>query len=241
MSKYTTGEIARLCDVSVRTVQYYDTRGVLCPTALTDGGRRLYSDADLDKMKIICFLRELDVPLDSIAKLMKEENSGDVISLILEEQERVLRAELEDKQEKLKKLSELNAIIKRAESFSVESIGDVAHIMENKQQMKKLHLTLILAGIPITVLEWVSIILWITSGIWWPFLVYTVAAIPFGIWISRFYFKRVAYICPQCHEIFVPKFSDAFFANHTPTARKLRCPHCSYKGFCVETYRKEQK
>ena len=26
MSKYTTGEIAKLCGVSVRTVQYYDDR-----------------------------------------------------------------------------------------------------------------------------------------------------------------------------------------------------------------------
>ena len=31
MSKYTTGEIAKLCGVSVRTVQYYDTRGILTP------------------------------------------------------------------------------------------------------------------------------------------------------------------------------------------------------------------
>lgn len=241
MSKYTTGEIARLCGVSVRTVQYYDTRGILCPTALTEGGRRLYSDADLDKMRIVCFLRELDVPLDSIARLLREDNSAEVISLILEEQESVLRAEISEKQEKLKRLSELCAALKRTDNFSVESIGDVAHIMETKQQLKRLHLTLVLAGIPITVLEWASIILWITNGIWWPFLVYTVAAVPFGIWISSFYFKRVAYICPQCHEIFVPKFTDAFFANHTPTTRKLRCPHCSYKGFCVETYRKEIK
>ena len=241
MSKYTTGEIAKLCGVSVRTVQYYDTRGVLVPCELSEGGRRLYSEDDLGKMKIICFLRELDVPLDSIAKLMREENSNEVISLILEEHEKALRTEISEKKEKLKMLSELNAIVKKAESVSVESIGDVAHIMESKKQMKKLHLTLILASIPITVLEWASIILWITDGIWWPFLVYTVAAIPFGIWISRFYFKRVAYICPQCHEIFVPKFREAFFANHTPTTRKLSCPHCSYKGFCVETYRKEQK
>ena len=241
MSKYTTGEIAKLCGVSVRTVQYYDTRGVLVPCELSEGGRRLYSEDDLGKMKIICFLRELDVPLDSIAKLMREENSNEVISLILEEHEKTLRTEISEKEEKLKMLSELNAIVKKAESVSVESIGDVAHIMESKKQMKKLHLTLILASIPITVLEWASIILWITDGIWWPFLVYTVAAIPFGIWISRFYFKRVAYICPQCHEIFVPKFWEAFFANHTPTTRKLSCPHCSYKGFCVETYRKEQK
>lgn len=42
MSKYTTGEIAKLCGVSVRTVQYYDTRGILTPSELTEGGRRIF-------------------------------------------------------------------------------------------------------------------------------------------------------------------------------------------------------
>ena len=40
MSKYTTGELARLCGVTVRTVQYYDTRGILIPSALTEGSIR---------------------------------------------------------------------------------------------------------------------------------------------------------------------------------------------------------
>ena len=36
MSKYTTGEIAKLCGVTVRTVQYYDTRGILIPSELSE-------------------------------------------------------------------------------------------------------------------------------------------------------------------------------------------------------------
>ena len=47
MSKYTTGELAKLCGVSVRTVQFYDTKGLLPPSELSEGGRRLYSDDDL--------------------------------------------------------------------------------------------------------------------------------------------------------------------------------------------------
>ncbi len=66
MSRYTTGEIAKLCEVSVRTVQYYDTRGILIPSELSEGGRRIYSEEDLKKLKAICFLRELDVPINSI-------------------------------------------------------------------------------------------------------------------------------------------------------------------------------
>lgn len=66
-------------------------------------------------------------------------------------------------------------------------------------------------------------------------MVWACVAIPYGIVISRYYFKNVAYICPQCHEIFKPAFKEAFFARHTPNTRKLTCPHCGHKGFCVET------
>ena len=52
MSKYTTGEMAKLCDVSVRTVQYYDSRKLLVPSELSEGGRRLYSEDDLRKLKL---------------------------------------------------------------------------------------------------------------------------------------------------------------------------------------------
>lgn len=72
MSKYTTGELAKLCSVTVRTVQYYDTRGILVPSELSEGGRRLYSGNDLKRMRIICFLRGLGISISSISELMTE-------------------------------------------------------------------------------------------------------------------------------------------------------------------------
>ena len=76
MSTYTTGEMARLCEVTVRTVQYYDTRGILTPSALTEGGRRLYNEEDVRKMKIICFLRQIGLPIDVIGQLFQEDDPG---------------------------------------------------------------------------------------------------------------------------------------------------------------------
>ena len=101
MSKYTTGEVAKLCGVTVRTVQYYDTRGILVPGELTEGGRRLYSEDDLKRMKVICFLRELDLSIDAISQILREEHPEKVISLLIAQQENILSDEITLKQEKL--------------------------------------------------------------------------------------------------------------------------------------------
>jgi DNA-binding transcriptional MerR regulator/DNA-directed RNA polymerase subunit RPC12/RpoP len=239
MSKYTTGELAKLCSVSVRTVQYYDTRGILTPSELSEGGRRLYSEQDVQRLKIICFLREMDLPIKSIGELLSDERPENVLGLLLEGQETALRKDVAEKQSQLDKLAELKRTLKTAEHFSLESILDIAHIMENKKNMKKLRTILLATGIPVGIVEWTTILFWIITGNWRPFAAYLVVFIPYAVWISRYYFKRVAYICPECHTVFKPALKEAFFARHTPTLRKVTCTHCGYKGFCVETYREK--
>ena len=234
MPKYTTGEIAKLCGVTVRTVQYYDTRGILIPSALSEGGRRLYSEEDLRQMKIICFLRELGLPIDSIGQLLAEEDPGSVISLLLSQQEAALRGEISEREKQLQKLEALKAGLRSVSELSVESIGDVAYTMKNGNKLKKIHLIMLLTGIPVGILQWVSIILWILKGIWWPFLIWAAVAIPYAVWISSWYFRKVEYLCPQCHTIFRPTFKEVFWARHTPATRKLTCSACGHHGFCVE-------
>ena len=235
MSKYTTGEIAKLCGVTVRTVQYYDTRGILIPSELSEGGRRLYSEDDLKRMKVICFLRELDLPIDAISQILKEEHPEKVISLLVEQQETILSEEISEKQEKLAKLREMKSGL-NGKSFSLESISDIAIIMQGKKKLKKMRWTMLFTGIPVTALQWFSIIFWIIRGIWWPFVIWVIVATLWGTIISRYYFKNVKYICPECHEVFKPTMKEAFWANHTPTTRKLTCSKCGHKGFCVEIW-----
>ena len=237
---YTTGEMAKLCGVTVRTVQYYDTRSILVPSELSEGGRRLYSEEDLQKLKIICFLRGIDLPIDSIGKLFEEKDPGSVIAILLEQQKALLKEELNERQTKLQKLEELGRELKSIEHFSVESIGDIAYKMENKKNLHKVRRNMIIVGIIIEIIEAALLALWILKGMWIPFVIgWIVLVLPLAIWISRYYFKKVAYICPQCHAVFQPRFKEAFWARHTPNTRRLTCVKCGHKGFCVETYHSE--
>lgn len=241
MSKYTTGEMAKLCGVSVRTVQYYDTRNILVPSELSEGGRRLYTDDDLKKMRIICFLRGVGISISSIAELLSEENTESVITILLEQQEQVLNDELSERQMKLDKLMQIKREIKSIDNFSIESIGDIAVMMSSKKKLSKLRLRLFCVGIGMDIIEVVTAILWWRTGIWQIFAAGMCIVVALGSWISAYYFKHVAYICPQCHEIFRPKFKEAFFARHTPKLRKLTCTNCSCKSFCVEIFNEEEK
>ena len=241
MSKYTTGEMAKLCGVTVRTVQYYDTRGILVPSELSEGGRRLYTEDDLRRMKVICFLREVGLSIDTIGKLFAEEHPEAVISLLLDQQAEAVRGELEENRQKLDKLVLLQRELQSVESFSVESIGDIAYTMQNKNKMKKVYRTMLLTGLPVAALQWAGILLWIFCGMWWMFVLWAVIAILWGILISRYYYRGVAYICPQCHAVFKPSFREMFFAPHTPKTRKLTCTSCGHHGFCVETWGGDEK
>ncbi|MBO5214010.1 MAG: MerR family transcriptional regulator [Clostridia bacterium] len=240
MSQYTTGELAKLCGVTVRTVQYYDNRGILCPSALSEGGRRLYSEEDLQRMKQICFLRELDLPLNSIAQLLSEPEPEKVFSLLLSQQEAILQKEMDDRKERLEQLQQLRRGLGKVKDFSVNSITDIAVQMKNKKNLYKVRGIMLGVGLALEAIEIGTLIYAVNTGNWWWFGAGMVILILGAIWLSAYYFKSVDYICPQCNRVFKPTFKEAFFANHTPNTRKLTCPHCGHKGFCVEIATEEK-
>ena len=123
MSKYTTGEVAKLCGVTVRTVQYYDQRSILIPSELTEGGRRLYTEEDVKKLRIICFLRDLGLPINTIAEILKEEDSHSVIALLLSEHEKTLKAELDECQTKYDNIRALKKEINEKFKFQMINVN----------------------------------------------------------------------------------------------------------------------
>ena len=70
---YGIGTVARLSQVSVRTLRHYDDLGLLKPTHVDPRtGYRYYSPDKVVRLHRILVFRDLGVPLSEIAELMDE-------------------------------------------------------------------------------------------------------------------------------------------------------------------------
>ena len=78
---YRVGEVAALTGVSVRTLHHYDRLGLLRPSRWTEGGHRLYAEADLLRLQQVLTLRYLGFPLKQIGELLDRPGFDVVASL----------------------------------------------------------------------------------------------------------------------------------------------------------------
>ena len=66
----TVNEVSTLTGVTVRTLQYYDTIGLLPPAERTEAGYRLYDDAALSRLQQILLFKELGFQLGEIKTIL---------------------------------------------------------------------------------------------------------------------------------------------------------------------------
>ena len=66
----TVNEVSKLTGVSIRTLQYYDSIGLLKPTEYTEVGYCLYDEEALERLQQILLFRELEFPLKEIKDII---------------------------------------------------------------------------------------------------------------------------------------------------------------------------
>ena len=59
---YRIGELAKLADVTPDTIRYYEKQQMMDHDIRTEGGFRLYSDNDLQRLRFIRYARQLVSP-----------------------------------------------------------------------------------------------------------------------------------------------------------------------------------
>lgn len=64
------GEVATRSGLSVRTIRHWEEIGLISPTARSAGGFRLYSDQDLARIRLLRFMKPLDLTLEQMRQLL---------------------------------------------------------------------------------------------------------------------------------------------------------------------------
>ncbi|MFI7495581.1 MerR family transcriptional regulator [Kocuria sp. M4R2S49] len=65
------GEVADHARVSLRTLRHYDTIGLLPPSGRSDGGFRLYTETDYQRLETIRGMTALDWSLEQVTEVMR--------------------------------------------------------------------------------------------------------------------------------------------------------------------------
>ncbi|VFS02019.1 zinc-responsive transcriptional regulator [Citrobacter koseri] len=66
---YRIGELAKLAEVTPDTIRYYEKQQMMEHEVRTEGGFRLYTENDLQRLKFIRYARQLGFTLESIREL----------------------------------------------------------------------------------------------------------------------------------------------------------------------------
>lgn len=108
-NSYSIGEIAHMVGLTQRTIRYYEEIGLLNSVKRLEGGKRIYTDEDLRRLKFIKRLKILGLSLTEMKELediyiVSKSNRAALLKLI-----DILNKnlnEIEKRQQSLKKLSE---------------------------------------------------------------------------------------------------------------------------------------
>lgn len=103
----STGDMARLSGSTLRTVRFYESEGLIAPTGRSEGGRRQFAEAELDKLQLALDLREAGLSINEIKELFELKARFPDPRIATDEVSGVLNQQIEAMQKKIATLRRL--------------------------------------------------------------------------------------------------------------------------------------
>lgn len=119
------GELAKKAGLTVRTLHHYDSIGLLCPSARSDAGYRLYNREDIARLHAVQALRQIGMPLCDIAEILTRPEQS--LSTVVRQQIAVLDRQIAQATELRKQLQLLDA---RLDNGDEPELGDWLSMLE---------------------------------------------------------------------------------------------------------------
>ncbi|UQX04055.1 MerR family transcriptional regulator [Streptomyces sp. RerS4] len=114
------GEVATRTELSLRTIRHYEETGLVTPSARSQGGFRLYTETDVDRLMVIRRMKPLGFTLDQMRDLLDATDRLDADDdLATEGREALLDRVREYERAATEQVEKLRVQLSRAEDFAV--------------------------------------------------------------------------------------------------------------------------
>ena len=122
---FKIGEIAKIFNISVSTLRYYEKLGLVMPEEVDSAtGYRYYSTDQFEALNTLRYLRLLDTPLESIRDFYRGRDV-DKMKAMLEVQRKELREKIDDLEKLEKKVERRLESIEEARQKPLNIIEEV--------------------------------------------------------------------------------------------------------------------
>ena len=130
---YSSGEFARMAQITVRTVRYYDIQNILKPSLVTPTGARFYTEEDFARLQQIMLLKYLGFSLDDIRELTVNDSDYSYLEHSLEQQQNLVRDRIEQLQLVEQAIGETVTEIRQQQNVDWNRMRELIHLtgMEN--------------------------------------------------------------------------------------------------------------
>ncbi|GHA72521.1 MerR family transcriptional regulator [Streptomyces tendae] len=113
------GEVASRTELSLRTIRHYEETGLVVPSARSQGGFRLYTEADVARLMVVRRMKPLGFTLDEMRALLEATDRLDLgDELSADERERLLERVRGFERAARQRVADLRTRLARAEEFA---------------------------------------------------------------------------------------------------------------------------
>ncbi|GGQ11359.1 MerR family transcriptional regulator [Streptomyces mutabilis] len=121
------GEVATRTELSLRTIRHYEETGLVVPSARSQGGFRLYTDADVSRLMVIRRMKPMGFTLDEMRELLAATDRLDTGDLTDAEREECLARVRGFEEAARQRVADLRTQLARAEEFAGALRERLAH------------------------------------------------------------------------------------------------------------------
>ncbi len=144
MSNYwTTGQLAALTGLSIRTLRYYDQIGLFSPSLYTKAGHRRYTSEDMQLLLQILVLKKMHLPLEEIKEIIR--TSSQNLLDTLDQQINRIKKEVAMQQKLLHQLEQTRVEAAKSDRISFEGLTSLFELIRlnhsnyfTEEQLQKL-------------------------------------------------------------------------------------------------------